>query len=74
MNKPRKRFELFKYTDEEINIYNQAIEEYDAWVKDRCEGIEEVVCPDNRGDTCVDHSNCMGIVQALTNHFRVKDV
>ena len=34
------------------------------------EKIEEIVCPDNRSDTCLDHRNCEGLAQAFIDYIK----
>ena len=49
--------------------YNLAREEDILYLTKKLMGIKEVVCPDNRGDTCLDHRNCEGIATAIIQSF-----
>ena len=49
--------------------YNQAREEDILWITKKMMGLPEVVCPDNREDTCLDHRNCEGIANAIIQSF-----
>ena len=49
--------------------YNLAREEDILFFTKKLMGISEVVCPDNRGDTCLDHRNCESIATAIIQSF-----
>ena len=33
------------------------------------EGIEKILCPNNRGDHCQDHRNCIAIATAIAKYL-----